>query len=684
RKNASNLRPLASDTRRVGALRSILQPPEATAEWSSSAFSPEGLRGIHLLAADTLHDEARMIAVALREALETPGKTAALVTPDRQLARMVAAQMQRFGIAIDDSAGRPLKDTPPACFMRLVSDMAASCAAPVPLLSLLRHPFAAAGLPTPQCRRLSRLLETDVLRGIRRAPGLEALRDAARHKPVEKLLASLAEQSIPLMKCFSQQRITLRALLEAHMQLAEWLASTDETPGAARLWAGDDGNQLAAYLAELLPQAELLPPIDPLTYPGLFETLLSGQLYRPRWGLHPRLHILSPIEARLLHFNRVILGGLNEGTWPPLPEADPWMSRPMRDSFGLPPAERGVGQSAHDFYMLAAAPEVILSRSRKVDGMPTVPSRWLVRLETLAAGHAASLHVEAKYGQGTRLLDTPLDFPPLARPEPAPPLAARPRRLSVTAVDAWLRDPYMVYARYILRLKKLEALDEDPDAADFGMLVHGALEKFVRTWPEALPDNPLAALLACGREAFAEFPDRPAVACLWWPRFEAMAAWLTDAEKERRGRIWRVAGEVQGEWQIAGNPPFTLTARIDRLETGRDGSATIIDYKTGTPPSPSEVERGLANQLPLEALTARHGGLISGREITLEYWRLAGNPDACEIRTIAPGSIAAAEERLLALIARFDNAATSYAAEASSSRYNDYEHLARRQEWEMV
>ncbi len=531
---------ISSSPHRLTCLRAILAPPEATAHWQQSRLPlAEGLRGMRLLTADTLLDEARLIAVALRELLETPGKTAALVTPDRTLARMVAAQMQRFGVTIDDSAGRPLMDTPPGCFLRLVADMAVSAAAPAPLLALLRHPLAGAGRDTAECRRLSRILETGLLRGIRRSPGLEALCAAANDKELKQWLADLTQQAKAFSECFQKKtHIPLQHILKAHMQCAEWLASTDGANGAARLWAGEAGNQLAAFLAELLQQAELLPQVDTVTYPGLFETLLAGQTYRPRWGLHPRLHILSPMEARLLHFDRIILGGLNEGTWPGTPAADPWMSRPMRTAFGLPPAERDIGQSAHDFYLLAAAPEVILSRARKVEGAPTVPSRWLVRLETLVKGLDPalfeSMRCDAYYEYGKKMLDAPMAIPALMRPAPVPPLEARPRQLRVTAIDNWLRDPYMIYAQYILKLKKLEELDREPNAADFGMLVHKALEQFICNWPQALPENAYDLLLECGRSAFAGFIDRPAVACLWWARFEAMAGWLLDIEKERR------------------------------------------------------------------------------------------------------------------------------------------------------
>jgi len=687
------LLPEGEGEERLTSLRAILQPADATARWPQLAVNlADGLRDVKLLTADTQLDEARMIAIALRETLETSAKTAALITPDRSLARMVAAQMERFGVTVDDSAGEPLADTPTGCFLRLVLDVAASKAAPSPLLALLRHPLAAAGMEPAECRKLSRQLETKLLRGIRRAPGLQPLHDAASSMPhLQKLLANLIAMMRPLTECFAQNSVPLSQLLTAHAACAEALAGSD------RLWDGDSGNSMAEFFAGLLPHAEILDGIDPTSYPGLFEVLLAPQTYRPRYGSHPRLHILSPIEARLQHYDRVILGGLNEGAWPAQPPADPWMSRPMRGSFGLPSPERAIGQSAHDIFLLAASPEVLLTRSRKVEGTPTVPSRWLMRLETLVKGLDASAFAQmdatAYYEEAKTLLDAPLPLPPARRPEPCPPVDARPRQLRVTAIDTWLRDPYMIYARYILNLRKLDAIDKEPDAADFGTLVHKALEDFTASHPDTLPANPMGVLLDYGREAFAPMLDRPAVACMWWPRFEAMAGWIVEQETDRRGGLSKVVGELKGTWEFTeGDKPFTLTTRIDRIEIARDGSLVIADYKTGFVPSPKDIERGLANQLLLEALILQYGrleppiphdGIIAG----LEYWKLAGNVEHSEIVKVKPELIESAGERLMALIHRFDHRAMPYAPPGDPSLtpvYNDYAHLTRRQEWEMV
>ena len=677
-------------------LRTIFAPPIATANWENCELpEPQVLENIKLLEADTLLDEARAIAIALRGVLEIAEKTAALVTPDRILARMVSAQLQRFGIVVDDSAGKPLNISAPACFLRLVVEMVASRAAPSALLAVLRHPLTAAGINPAQCRTLSRELEIFLLRGIRREDGLAGLRKAAiaeekTSTALVEFLAKLEGKSAEFSALFAPHyNATLQQLLTAHISFSEWLAGSDRQSGEQRLWAGEAGNALAEIIAQWNIQADILPPIDTLTYPALFDTLLATETYHSQMGLHPRLHILSPMEARLQHYDMVILSSLNEGTWPKNSQPDPWMSRPQRAIFGLPSQERVIGQSAHDFVMQLSAKEVLLTRARKVEGTPTIPSRWWVRLQTLLGGRApeffAAMNQEEYFVAAKNILEIPASLPALVPPAPIPPLSSRPRKLRVTAIDNWLRDPYSIYARYILNLRKLDEIDREPDAADFGNLVHKALEIFTNSSAHELPE-----LLAAGRTAFADFLDRPAVACLWWPRFVAMAGWLINEEKIRRAEIEKIYSEINASWafEVAGKP-FTLSTRIDRLEKLKSGTTAIIDYKTGTVPSKRDRENGLSNQLPLEALVVQYGqlpeGISTGAVTQMEYWKLAGSEVKCEITKIET-DIEETRERLENLIAKFDDPTTPYAAQVDGSllRYNDYEHLTRRKEWEVV
>ncbi len=676
-------------------LRNIFQSAEATAGWAGAALSQESISNLCLCTTDTQLEEARVIALVMREVLEEPEKTAALVTPDRTLARMVKAQMQRFDLAIDDSAGQSLLHTAPASFMLLAAEMVASRGAPVQLLSLLRHPLAGLQMDTAKCRSLSHSLEKELLRGVRRAPGLLCLQQATANEQVAQLIATLIVASEALDKHYQSRSVSFKQMLETHIACVEHMASTYEISGTERLWSGEAGNAMAAKLASLLEHADVMGEIDPQSYIETLKSMLLEETVRPSYGLHPRLSILSPIEARMQQYDLVILGGLNEGVWPSVDAASPWMSRPMKEQFGLPPSERAVGLSAHDMYVLCSAPEVLLTRAQKTEGKPTIPSRWLTRMKAFIGGIDSVLWEKMqrnkKYSYGVSLMDSPAIISALQEPAPRPPRDARPRRLSVSAIDHYVRDPYMIYARYILKLKALDPLDQDPGVADFGQFVHRALEQFVLKHPSKLPDNVNGELLECGRNSFAEFIDRPAVACLWWPGFEVIASWVSEQFANRQNNIAETLAEIKGEWEMSvNNRAFTLTTRIDRIEKRKDGVVAVIDYKTGSVPKKSEIERGLSNQLMLEALIIKNEGLetnvVTSAGIELEYWKLASNEKKCEVIPVK-ANIENTRKQIEQLLAHYDNEHTPYAPQTNPAlrpQYNDYTHLTRYQEWEKV
>ena len=429
----------------------------------------------------------------------------------------------------------------------------------------------------------------------------------------------------------------------------------------------------------------------PREYPALLEVLMVGRQVRPRYGRHPRLHIWGPLEARLQQADLIILGGLNEGVWPAEADTGPWLNRPMRKALGLPSPERRVGLAAHDFAQAAAAPRVVLTRSGKSGGSPTVPSRWLLRLETLI-GEAAAAQIKSGPWCGWQgRLDAPSVVTPIAAPQPKPPLAGRPRRLSVTGVETWMRDPYSIFAKHILGLKPLEPLDADPGAADRGTFIHHILEHFIREYDDSEADN-LARLMAMGEQVFAEqFAHLPTVRAFWWPRFRALAAWFVGHE-----RIWRQTAlplKLEHKGSITFDAPdgeFTLSATADRIDGLQGGELAIIDYKTGAPPSFKILRAGFAPQLPLEAAMARRGAFpeVAATDVGyLAFWRLSGRGEGGEVTAIRPEEIdQLAEEAwagLAALVARFDELSTPYLARPrpEQAAWGDYDHLARVKEW---
>jgi ATP-dependent helicase/nuclease subunit B len=701
---------------RATLMREVMRPAESSDGWaalknSSGDGVPDGaLNGVTRIDCADSAEEAGVIALLLRQTLETDGKTAALVTPDRALARRVAAALRRWDIEIDDSAGEPLSASAPGGFLRLCALMVISEFAPVALLSAMKHPLAACGQAPGAFRANVRLLERRLLRGPRPGPGLAGLRavldaaardfEAGDRAAILNLLEQIETCTAPFTARLQDSAASFGDLLDAHIEMAESLAATDSDPGAARLWSGDDGEVSAGFIAQLRAAAALITESPGRRYEALLEALMAGLMVRPRFGGHPRLAILGLLEARLQHADLIVLAGLNEETWPPAANPDPWMSRPMRSQFGLPAPERRIGLTAHDFVQAFGAPEVYLTRADKVDGQPTVPSRWLSRLDAVlrGLGEEDALGVPPGPWRRRRLaLDLPQTFARVAPPEPRPPVIARPRHLSVTQIETWMRDPYSIFARHILRLRPLDPLEADPGAAERGTFIHDALDKFISANPDTLPPDALTHLLRFGREAFGPALSQPAVWAFWWPRFERIAAWVIDAEHRRRPSLDASYSERSGRLVVDGpEGSFTLTAKADRIDRLAGGGYEVIDYKTGVVPTKDDVGLGFAPQLPLEAAIVENGGFpeIPADAVTaLTYWVLSGGATPGKESKVAVGGSDDSSEQsravealdgLRRLVASFDDPATPYTSiprPARAPRFNDYAHLSRRLEW---
>ncbi len=683
---------------REALLGETLRPAPTTDAWRALAERgggdvADGVKDLALVTAADPAQEALAIALALRESLETPGRTAALVTPDRNLARRVVSEMARWNIVLDDSAGRPLAHTAAGSFLCLLVEAAEARFAPVPLLALLKHPFARGHLDHAAFRARARELDRWCLRGPRPDGGLagiaRAIEGAGQQKfppPGEALAAlkawwdSIAAILQPLEEIYTQTETPLPDLIAAHVAAAEALAC-DETE-ACLLWAQADGEQAAILCAALEEDSKDLPPIEPGSYAALFRHLAMKVPVRTAFGRHPRLAILGPLEARLQRFDLTILGGLNEGSWPGAAGADPWFSRPMRDTLGLERPERSIGLAAHDFAMLAAGPCVLLTRSLKADGTPTVASRWLQRLEQLTRGLGLSeaLAPTTDYpALAARLVDVPLATR-LERPAPRPPADVRPKRLSVTEIETWLRDPYAIYARHVLRLRPLEALDESVGALERGRVLHKALELFIQDGGGSTEQ-----LIALADRLFEEGGIPKAVLAVWRPRFGGAARAFVDFEQERRGAIAASHLEKKGTLELDG---FTLTGIADRIDVLVGGRAVILDYKSGAMPSQKQVQQLLSPQLPLEAAMLAEDGFGIGKFIAeaLVYFSLAGEKQARKPRDIE-NPVTLADEAVAQLrrrIAWFNQKDTPYRPRVKPYRADiagDYDHLARVREW---
>jgi ATP-dependent helicase/nuclease subunit B len=721
---------LAAPRGRERLVSEVLRPAASTDLWQRSAGDPAfeqaadaGLETIAMIEAANAEDEALAIAVALREAVQQQ-RTAALVTPDRALARRVLAALGRWNIVAEDSGGDALADTPAGVFARLAAEAALGGLAPVTLLALLKHPLLY--LDQKDNSYAVAALERAVLRGPRPRPGTRGLEHAltAIRAQIEKLRtkqtqepgelhradprAALSEshlaaagdlvarltQALAPLEALGRRDHSLSELAARHRDVLAALSSDGKREAA---FAGSDGTRLAEALDELIAsEAARRLSVAAADYVELLAAVLADRVVRRPPQPDARVRILGLLEARLTESDCVVLGGLVEGTWPPETQTDAWLSRPMRKQLGLDLPERRIGLTAHDFAQLLGARDVFLTRAAKLAGAPTVASRFVLRLAAVAGDRwQAVLDRGNAYLAWARELDRPETIAPEPRPAPKPPRAARPGGLSVTEIEHWLRDPYTIYAKHVLRLRPLDEVDTAPGAAERGNLIHNAIGEFTQRYAAALPSDPADELIKLGRAHFEDLAEFPEARAFWWPRFMRIARWFGGWEAVRRAIIDVVAAELKGRIEIPRiEGKFELRGVADRIERQGDSRYVILDYKTGSARTEKQVRTGLAPQLTLEAAMLRQGGFApiakGGSIAALAYVTLRGGAQAGEFLPVnfkegtADSQADGALAKLTALIQRFDDENEPYRSLVHpmwKARYGDYDHLARVKEW---
>ena len=648
----------------------LMRPAVSTNKWreiDSSKIKQDAFNGINFVECNDLREEALSIALIMRQVLEVPEKTAALVTSDRNLARLVANELERWEVKVDDSAGKPLSLTPVGMFLRSIVKVCLDEFRPVSFLSLMKHPFTLAGFEKVEFRHKIRDYE-------------KMVRAQKEDEELSAFVRTVKEKFADLNTLFSAENVNLKEMLEEHIRLAEELALADV------LWQGEAGEAASSFVAGLYEYAEILDRINPRDYLGIFEALMASITVRPRYGTHPRLKILGPIEARLTNFDTVIIGEVNEGAWPKLASASPWMSRPMKKDFGFPLPEKAIGIMAHDFCSLLSGREVYLTRANRVQGTPMIKSRWLMRMETVFEALKIELNEAVAFKSWARYLDRSDVLKRILPPMPKPPVSARPRKLSASAVEYLMRDPYIIYAKHILRLRPLENLEPDLTMADYGNIIHGILDEFNKVYEFRFPDNVREELFRIGHEYFVKNSIGFETRAFWWPRFEKVVDWLVGQEAPYRQEVDRVHSEIEGSIKFdAPAGEFEITAKADRVDELKDGKVAIVDYKTGQIRSKKEVAGGYAPQLPIEGIIASQGGFdgVDAKDVEkLIYWGL-GNKELIideEVGVILESNL----QNIKELIAVFDFETTPYLARPNPKKvpkYSDYDHLARVKEW---
>ena len=670
---------------RSRAIANAMAPAAFTSKWKTLPPAERRLTGVRALELADPAEEAQAIAIALREAMEEPGRTAALVTPDRGLARRVSAHLRRWGIEADDSAGRPLSQTPPGTLILGLAAAAAERFAPVPLLTVLKHPLTMRGERRLAWLDGARLLDR-ALRGPRPAAALDGLKGhlkdfSGRDRELRAAAGAWWGEAAPLLRPL--ERAFVADAPELSPLLAALRDAASELSGNT-VWSGPAGRAAAELFAALETAAGEGPVrLSAASLPTLLEQLMAQSAVRPPYGQHPRIFIWGLLEARLQQADLMVLGGLNEGVWPQFPTPDPWLAPRIRHELGLPGLERRIGLAAHDFASALGGRRVLVTRARRDARSPAIASRFWLRLEAMTGGLTRS----AGRKSWARALDRAAAHLPAQRPAPAPPAALRPRAISVTEVDRLKADPFAFYARKMLSLSPLDSIDADPSAAWRGSAVHKVLEAWMKE-DECDPTRLRTRAEALLRDSAAH----PLMRALWQPRLLEAIDWIAAevARNKEAGRL-PLRAEAWGETVIAGIALQGMADRIDRLS---DGTLAIVDYKTGTAPGAKAVAAGFSMQLGLLGLIAERGGFrnVEGVPACFEYWSLAKKGGRLgHVSSPVGGRTGIDPAAFTAAAARtFDAAAEAWltGSEPFTAKlhpehapYGDYDQLMRLGEW---
>ncbi len=672
-----------------------LRPAPVTHAWLTEG---PGLERIHeamsnvtLVEAPSPRTEALAIALRLRQAAET-GQSAALITPDRMLTRQVSAALDRWNIVPDDSAGQPLHLSPPGRFLRHVAELFCAPLTAETLLTILKHPLTHDGGMRGDHLRLTRELELDLRRNGPPFPDGTSFarfgtkRDAA---PVwiGWLTTCFADRARPGHRDLGAWIADLRALAEA-------IAAGSHPDGSATLWDMNAGQKALSVVEAITAEAAHGGEMTGPEFADLLAALLRQEEVRDRDEPHGRIMIWGTLEARVQGADLVILGGLNEGSWPEAARPDPWLNRTLRLQAGLLLPERRIGLSAHDFQQAVAAPEVWLTRSTRSDEADTVASRWLNRLCNLLQGLPGGdgpetlKHMRARgqtWLEWGEALERPVKTEAALRPSPRPPVTARPRQLTVTEIPRLIRDPYAIYAKHVLRLRPLDPLAQAPDALLRGTVLHRVFENFI---PETVDDpDKLSrdALLDHTGALLERLVPWPAARALWLARVERIADDFVRSEAERQARARPTGFELTGQARL-GKLDFTMVCRADRIDRDRAGSLHLFDYKTGTPPSKNQQAK-FDKQLLITAAMAEQGAFETLGPCHVEQAVFVGLGSKLSLVPAPLEEEPAAKvwNELQDLISAYMVPSQGYSSRRrlfQDSETGDYDHLARFGEWD--
>ena len=693
----------------------LMRPAPVTDEWRTEGESildnlNLALDDISLIEAENSRLEAAAISVSIKEAINE-GLTVALVSPAKQIARRVTAELKRWHITPINSLGISLAETELGLFLRQGA---------LVINSGFNFNYVVALIKNRLCGGQYALHNANIVK-LQQAPQWPTMSflDLADHIWLTDQDEEFLHWYNWLSKVFKDSIAALEInflsnIVDAHKKFSQCLINGYypkydelELPDDHKLCCETDIDyEVLSVLNQLSDTSKETGKFEFWAYNKILESLLSEANYTPLpKSENCSVFIWGTLESRTQHADVVILAGLNEGIWPSHYKEGNWLNRSMRAVIGIDLLERKIGLSAHDFQQAAMAKKLILSRSLRQDNIPSVSSRWLLRLENLLFGLGASgtkyladirsrgdvfLQLARELYSSDLLTNSlPLEVTRRAlRPAPIPPLTTRPNKLSVTEIDTLIRNPYSVYAKRILNLRKILNVQHTSDPRNKGNLVHTTMENFIGEHINELPNlNEACAVL---KEKFNLILDNAlipiAIKSVWKAQFSMRTTNIILCELQRRLVGKPIALEVYGKYIINFDTgdSFFITAKADRVDKSPDGFI-VYDYKTGQV-SRRDLERN-SPQLDIEALMVKSGsfvGIPDGKVLGLGLVGLGASQQQY-LKDVKIEDLDRWQSGLVKLIKQMKFELSAFPARLFRDKKgyssDDYEHLSRYGEW---
>ncbi|MDR3290222.1 MAG: PD-(D/E)XK nuclease family protein [Rickettsiales bacterium] len=568
-----------------------------------------------------------------------PNKTTAIITTNNVFAEQIEVILKNNGRKVYNVFGNKYAKEEFIKYLFLILDTIKNDFETISLLSLLKHKFTALNIDILK-------LEDDILRNF--GGGGEVL----RQKGFEWLLKIIT----------LQQKGNFTAILEQHIELAEKIAN----------FVTNDN--VSVFLNDLVNDSVNYGDVKDLTeYSYLLDYLIAENSYTNEYEIHPAISIISPQETILLNYDMVFFANCNDEHFPQHIQGNPWMSKSMREKFGLPKQEEQIRKNAMDWCHILSNEEIVITRAIKENGTTTTKSKFLLRLETFLKCQPQIKINIIKYKKQYTI--QPIQ---ITKPKQQPPLKNRPNKLYATKIEKLINNPYDIYVEKVLGLNKKKDFNEDKDNVNFGSAVHEALEKYIKNGTDILDE---------GKKSFKKYFIDETKRELFFVRFEKIAKFFVKENEKIKEEGYNVIVEQSVGKIIEG---VDIRAKIDRMEI-KEKYVNIVDYKTGITPSKNKVINLEKPQLVIESIILKDRYTIN----KLVYWKIKGksNKDEkiIEIKTeedfVLDDLIAKGEEQLIRLISKYQCYDTCYVCtkyelnSGDKGWESDYKHLSRVEEW---